>query len=131
MTTTASNASDQAGASVPAIDIPDYVTVIDPADAPVHAIASILIEMLTENGDLPGPVDVCLSQPGRDIDMRFPGNPDSFRALAAWADRFGGTVIAEPGHDEDLGPYVKCRTRFSHLGIQVNAYAYIRPARAA
>ena len=134
MTTTAnaaSNGGDQASTAKPAIDIPDYVTIVGPAKMPVHAIASILVEMLTGNTDLPGPRCVSLSQPGRDIDMQFPGIPASFAVMAAWAERFGGTVTAEPGCDEDSGPYVRCEARFSYLGVQVKGYAYIKPIRAA
>src|ERR1022692_2406874 len=134
MTTTAdaaSNGGDHAGTTHPAIDIPDYVTIIDPAKMPLHAIASILIEMLTGNGDLPSPRCVSLSQLSRDIEMQFPGTPDSFHAMAAWAKRFGGTVIAEPGSDEESGPYVRCEVQFPHRGVQVKAYAYTQPVRAA
>jgi len=134
MTTTASAASsggNQASTTQPAIDIPDFVTVVSPAKLPVRAIASILVELLTDNSDLPTPRSVSLSQLDRDIDMQFPGTPDTFHAMAAWADRFGSAVTAEPGSDKDSGPYVRCAVEFSHLGVQVKAYAYIKPARAA
>jgi hypothetical protein len=135
MTTTANGADspsrDQASATEPAIVIPDFVTIIDPARTPVHAIASTLIRMLTDNGDLPGPRCVTLSQLSRDIEMQFPDTPDTFHAMAAWADRFGGTVIAEPGSDEDYGPYIRCEVQFGYQALQVKAYAYIKPGRAA
>jgi hypothetical protein len=38
----------------------------------------------------------------RELDLQFPDRPETFRALANWADRFGGTVSGEP-HTDDEG----------------------------
>jgi hypothetical protein len=110
---------------VTAIEIPDFVT-IAPAEPTMAALAGILADLLTGNGDLPHPRCVSLSRAGSEIDMQFPG---TFAVMARWADRFGGTVTGEPRSDED-GPYVRCEVRFAHLGVQVKAYAYIKADKA-
>ena len=135
MTTTAnaaSNGGNPASIAQPAIDIPDFVTIIEPAprksarELAVHAAA-----LLTENSDLPAPVYFSVTQAGQEISLQFAGSADTFRAMADWAERFGSTVTAEPGSDKDSGPYVRCAVEFSDLGVRVKAYAYIKPARAA
>ncbi len=123
--------SDQPGTATPGTVIPPFVTVVAPADqTPVHAIASTLVDLLTEHPDLPGPELVSISRRSREIDLQFPDSPDTFHAMAAWAERFGGTLTGEPRTDKD-GTTVRCEVRFDCHGVQFKAYAYVKTADPA
>src|SRR5262249_4175452 len=132
MTTTASTArSDQPGTATPGTAIPHIVTLLTPADqTPVRAIASTLVDLLAEHPDLPGPDLVSISRRSREIDLQFQDSPDTFHAMAAWADRFGGTLTGEPRADKD-GTCVRCEVRFECHGVLFKAYAYITTANTA
>ena len=132
MTTTASTArSDKPGTARPGTAIPDFVTMVASAEqAPVRAIASTLVDLLTEHPDLPGPDLVSISRRSRQIDLQFPDSPATFRAMAVWADRFGGTLTGEPRTDKGRSE-VRCEVRFASHGVQFKAYAYITTADTA
>jgi hypothetical protein len=114
-----------------AIEIPDYVTVVEPApDLPVRALTDAATMLLSANADLPEPRHLSVSAAGQEIEMQFSGDPSTFRAMAQWAERFGGTVTGQPGADDDGTPFVRCEVRFITETIPVRAYAYILADKA-
>ena len=111
------------------IDIPDYVTMITPADKRTTAeLAAFAVGLLVE--DLPQPTYVSVSQSGQEISLQFGDTPDSFRALAEWAERFGGTITGCP-HTREEQNSVHCQVKFTADGVRVEAYAFITPPKAA
>jgi hypothetical protein len=114
-----------------AIEIPGYVTVVEPVpDLPVRALTDAATMLLSANADLPEPRHVSVSAASQQIEMQFTGDPSTFRVMAQWAERFGGTVTGQPGADDDGTPYVRCEVRFTAEQIPVRAYAYILAAKA-
>ena len=105
------------------IEIPGYIarakTVADLARA-----AADLLENAADSG-LPVPDMARLSTGGQEVSVSFPGRKETFRTLAQWAERFGGTVTGEP-YTRDTGEEsVYCQVRFPYLGVTVEAYAFI------
>ena len=105
------------------IEIPGYIarakTVADLARA-----AADLLENAADSG-LPVPDMARLSTGGQEVSFSFPGRNETFRTLAQWAERFGGTVTGEPYTREDGEESVYCQVRFPYLGVTVEAYAFI------
>jgi hypothetical protein len=104
------------------IEIPDFVTLGPPAPR-LPVLARLLADLLTRNTDLPQPQCASLSSLS-DIDLQFPGTPDTFDAMAAWAGRVGGTVTAEAATSRD-GTCVRAEIRFAYETAPVKGYAYI------
>ena len=115
-----------------AIDIPGYVTMITPAEKrSIDALAEYAFALLAENYDLPAPVYFSVSHAGQEVSLQFGGTSDSFRALAQWAERFGGTVTGCPTTHDDGRQSVHCEVKFTDNGVQVEAYAFISANKAA
>jgi hypothetical protein len=113
-----------------AAEIPDYVTMIDTSQMTAATVASLTSQLFTEHADLPAPVMFSAHTGSPELDLQYPNRPETFRALADWADRFGGTLTGEP-HTDDLGRHsVHCKVRFDYHGIQVKLYAFISTASA-
>ena len=109
-----------------ALEIPGYVTMITPAEKwSIGALAAFAADLLSENHDLPAPVFFSVSEAGQQISLQFAGTPGSFRALAQWAERFGGTVTGCPTTHEDGQQSVHCEVKFTDHGVRVEAYAFI------
>jgi hypothetical protein len=70
-----------------------------------------------------------VSSGGQEVCLQFPNTPDSFRALAEWAERFGGTVTGCP-HTRDGQHTVHCQVKFTDHGVNVEAYAFITATKA-
>ena len=111
-----------------AIDIPEYVT----RAKSLTDLALIAADLLGHAADssLPAPNGVRLSHGGQDVSLCFPGHRDTFRALAQWAERFGGTVTGCPHTHNDRPPSVHCQVKFTADGVNVEAYAFITAAKA-
>ena len=60
--------------------------------------------------------------------MQFGTTPDTFHAMACWAERFGATVTGSRTTDVHGEPAVRCELRFAYTGVAVKAYAYIHTA---
>jgi hypothetical protein len=105
------------------IQIPDYIarakTLTD-----LTLIATDLFKLAADS-DLPMPDMARVSTGGQEVSLSFPGHRDTFRTLARWAERFGGTVTGEPYTREDGEQSVYCQARFPYLGVTVEAYAFI------
>jgi hypothetical protein len=113
------------------IEIPEYVTMVTPADRwDMRSLARYAADLLTENSDLPAPGYFTISQYGQEISLQFGDTPDSFRALAQWAERFGGTVTGCPHTSRDGQQSVHCQVTFTNDGVKVEAYAFIRATPA-
>ena len=96
----------------------------------IAALAGYIADLLTGNSDLPAPQYFSVSQHGQEVSFQFGDTRDSFRALAQWAERFGGTVTGEP-HAYDGWQSIHCTVKFTDHGVNVVAYAFIRVAKAA
>ena len=115
-----------------AIEIPGYVTMITPAEKrSIEDLAEYAADLLAEYHDLPAPVYFSVSEAGQQVSLQFADTPDSFRALAQWAERFGGTVTGCPHTHEDGRQSVHCEVKFTDKGVKVEAYAFITAPRAA
>jgi hypothetical protein len=115
-----------------ALEIPDYVTMITPADKrSIDALAEYAADLLAQNSDLPAPVYFSVSEAGQEVSLQFAGTPGSFRALAQWAERFGGTVTGCPTTHDDGRQSVHCEVKFTDHGVKVEAYAFITAPKAA
>ena len=122
-------ASDGGTTEETAIEIPDYVTVVKPAEKRSSAeLAAFAVGLLVE--DLPQPVYVSVSLAGQEVSLQFADTPDSFRALAQWAERFGGTITGCP-YTRDGQQSVHCQVKFTADGVTVEAYAFITAPKAA
>ena len=114
------------------IDVPDYVTMITPKETLTAAeLAQRAADLLTANPDLPAPENVTVSVACRELSFLFPGVPASFKALAQWAERFGGTIIGEPHVRTDGTESVYCTIEFFDHGVHVEAYAFVGADQAA
>ena len=97
------------------------------AELPPLPMAALMIgvyNLLQDGADLPQPCYVDVSETGQQIDLQFPGEPPSKRAITQWARRFGSVVHTRPYHD-GRGVFVRVTTRFGYYGLAVKAYAYI------
>jgi hypothetical protein len=111
------------------IEIPDYITRAKSL-TDITATAAGLLEQ-AEDAGLPVPDMIRVCHGSQEISLSFPGHRDTFRALARWAERFGGTVTGEPYTNKDSEESVYCQVKFPHLGVAVEAYAFITADQAA
>ncbi len=108
------------------IEVPDFVTMTEPApDKPMAELAVALVALFTEDQTLPQPGYLSLSTSCQEIDMQFGTEPDTFHALARWAERFGGTLTGSRTADVHGEPSVHCEVKFPYAGVHVKAYAYV------
>ena len=115
-----------------AIEIPGYVTMITPAEKrSIEDLAEYAADLLAEYHDLPAPVYFSVSHAGQEVSLQFGDTPDSFRALAQWAERFGGTVTGCPYNRDDGRQSVHTEVKFTDKGVKVEAYAFITAPKAA
>ena len=129
--TTPNTATSNGGNSTEtALEIPDYVTLVAPTDKrSIDALAEYAATLLAKNGDLPAPVYFSVSHGGQEVCLQFGDTPESFRALAEWAERFGGTVTGCP-YTREGQQSVHCQVKFTDHGVQVEAYAFITAPKA-
>jgi hypothetical protein len=114
-----------------AIEVPDYVTMVTPATKrDMWGLASYVADVFAEHRDLPAPAYFSISHAGQEVCLQFGDTPDSFRALALWAERFGGTVTGEPHTNRDGQESVHCQVKFTDHGVNVEAYAFISATKA-
>ena len=115
-----------------ALDIPSYVTLVTPADKrSITALAEYAASLLAGNSDLPAPVYFSVSRGAQEVSLQFGDTRDSFRALAEWAERFGGTITGCPSTRDDGRQSVHCQVKFTDHGVNVEAYAFITARKAA
>jgi hypothetical protein len=113
------------------IEVPDFVTMTAPRqDKPTRELASVLLDMFAEDYSLPQPRMVNISATGQAIDLQFGNDPDTFHAMARWAEWFGGTVTGSSTTDVDGKPAVHCEVNFTYKDVKVHAYAYVRVTSA-
>lgn len=105
------------------IEIPDYVTRVKSL-TDMTLITADLLEKAEDNS-LPAPAHATLYHVGQEVRLGFRSHQDTFRTLAQWAERFGGTVTAEPYTSDDGQQSVHTQVRFPYLGVSVEAYAFI------
>jgi len=111
------------------IEIPEYVTMVTPAGRRSTAeLAAFAVGLLVE--DLPQPRYFSVSQSGQEICLQFGDTPDTFAALAEWAERFGADVTGCPHTDSDGQESVHCQVKFTTDGVKVEAYAFITATTA-
>ena len=108
------------------VAVPDFVTMTEPVpDKTMAELAVALVAMFTEDESLPQPGYLTLSTTGQGIDLQFGSTPDTFHAMACWAEGFGATVTGSRTTDVHGEPAVRCELRFAYTGVAVRAYAYI------
>ena len=103
------------------------------AELPPLPMAALMIgvyNLLQDGADLPQPCYVAVSETGQQIDMQFPGEPPSKRAITQWARRFDSAVSTHPHHD-GRGVFLRVTAKFGYYGLAVKAYTYIPAGPAA
>jgi len=105
------------------IDIPDYVTRAKSLTDMTRITADLLARAAEAN--LPAPGNIQLYHCGQEVRLGFRGHQDTFRTLAQWAERFGGTVTGELFTNDDGQESVHCQVRFPYQGLTVEAHAFI------
>jgi hypothetical protein len=105
------------------INIPGYVTMVTTAE-----LAAFAVGLLVE--DLPQPGYFTVSQSVQQVCLQFADTPDSFAALAEWAERFGADVTGCPHTYSDGQESVHCTVTFTADGVKVEAYAFITATTA-
>ena len=105
------------------IEIPDYITRAKSVTEMTRAAADLLEH--ADDAALPAPDIIRVSRGSQEISLSFPGHRGTFRTLAQWAERFGGTVTGEPYTRDDGEESVYCQVKFPHQGIAVEAFAFI------
>jgi hypothetical protein len=106
------------------INIPEYVTMVTPADErSIAELAAFAVGLLVE--DLPQPRYFSVSQSGQEISLLFDSTPGTFAALAEWAERFGANVTGCPHTHSDGQESVHCQVKFTHDGVRVEAFAFV------
>jgi hypothetical protein len=106
-----------------AIEIPGHITRAKSL-TDITLITADLLEKADHSG-LPAPRYFSVSQSGQEVCLQFGDTPDTFEAMAQWAERFGGTVTACPHSDRDGRESIHCQVRFPYQGMSVEAYAFI------
>jgi hypothetical protein len=129
--TTPDTAASNGGTTAPnASGVPEYVTMVTPAARrSIAELAAFAVGLLVE--DLPQPSYFSVSESGQEISLLFPDAPETFRALALWAERFGGTVTGQPHTRSDGHQSIHCQVKFTADGVTVEAYAFVTPATDA
>jgi hypothetical protein len=105
------------------IEIPDYITRAKSLAEMMRTAADLLTQATDNN--LPTPSHATLYQGCQEVRLGFPGERDSFHALADWATRFGGTVTGEPYKRDGSALSVYCQVRFAFQGLAVEVSAFI------
>jgi hypothetical protein len=113
------------------IEIPDYVIVVaETVNRSMAELAGCAADLLTENSDLPAPVYFSVSEATQEVSLQFASTPDTFAALAEWAERFGANVTGCP-HTHSTGQEsVHCKVEFAHRGMNVELYAFVTATTA-
>ena len=68
---------------------------------------------------------VIIYQSTQGFSLQFAKSAASYRALAAWAQRFGAVLSSENRTDPQGQPCRYVRVTFDWFGVEVQAYAYI------
>jgi hypothetical protein len=111
------------------INVPDYVTMVTPTqERSIAELAAFATGLLVE--DLPQPCYVSVSQGGQEVSLLFSDTPDTFAALAEWAERFGANVTGCPHTHSDGQESVHCQVIFTADGVKVEAFAFITATTA-
>jgi hypothetical protein len=114
-----------------AIDIPDYVTIVRRNRKVLPGLAEIAADLLAAAGDLPVPVYFSVSEATQEVSFQFGDGPETFRAMAEWAERFGGTLTGEPRTLDDGRESVHCKVTFPYKSVNVELYAFVRATKAS
>jgi hypothetical protein len=93
------------------------------APLPMAGLLIAAWNLLDQASDLAQPTYITVSDT-QSVDLLFPSEPTSFRAVARWGTRFGGVLASEP-HDTEKGPQIWCRAEFDYYGVRVCAFAHI------
>jgi hypothetical protein len=102
----------------------------EPPPLPMAALMIGACNLLQEGADLPQPCHIAVSEAGQQIDLQFPGEQPSTRAITKWARRHGAVVHKRPHHD-GRGVFTRVTATFGYYGLTVKTYTYIPagPAR--
>ncbi len=107
---------------------PDGTALPELPPLPIGALAVGTAELLQQANDLPEPRCIFIYH-NQAISLQFAPEQAGVRAVARWAQRFGGVLVSQPADTED-GPRMYHRAEFGYCGIEVTAYTLI-PAEPA
>ena len=96
----------------------------------IGGLTSDAADILRDATDLPRPTSVSIYEFSQHISFQFEPEPDSYAALAMWAELFGATITSRPWTDHTGKPVNVCRVNFEYRGIATEAFALI-PAGTA
>jgi hypothetical protein len=104
---------------VPGPALPD----IPPCSARELAVG--LLDLFSKADGLTLPALVIIYASTQGFSLQFAKSAASYRALAAWAQRFGAVLASEDRADPQGQPCRYVRVTFDWFGVEVQAYAYI------
>ena len=84
-----------------------------------------LTDLFSKADGLTLPTLVIIYQSTQGFSLQFAKSAASYRALAAWAQRFGAVLASENRTDPQGQPCRYVRVTFDWFGVEVQAYAYI------
>jgi hypothetical protein len=110
-----------------AIKVPDYVTMVEPRKPRLmRDLPDVLNQMFTEDYSLPEPQLVSMYAAAPSISLQFGHEPDTFHAMARWAEQFGGTLTGQRCTGPGNGQRIRCQVTFTYNGVSVELYAYVQ-----
>jgi hypothetical protein len=84
-----------------------------------------LVDLFSKADGLTLPALVIIYASTQGFSLQFAKSAASYRALAAWAQRFGAVLASEARTDPQGQPCRYVRVTFDWFGVEVQAYAYI------
>lgn len=110
------------------INVPDYVTVVEPHGQRLtkvaQAAADLMVDAITANLPVPGYIDV--GSGSHDLVVTMLGRDRATcEQLACWATHFGATITGQPLVASDGNACVLCQAIFIYRGVEVAVRCYL------
>lgn len=96
----------------------------------VSELLDAAARVLSGNPDLPQPGLVTVSDGSRQVRFQFITGAarDDLATLAAWAGRYGGTIVAAPvTRSSDGSQRISCNVQWTADGVAIYAYTHVTP----
>ncbi len=105
------------------IQVPDYVLMVKPEPAKTAGeLAQVASDLLA---DMPQPNTLTIYRYSQTISLGFGRDSQAVEAMAKFGARAGEPITGEQT-TLDGQPAIRCELEFSHRGVHVEAYAYVK-----